>query len=111
VNITTQQLLVAAAIAGMIGVAGTTTTAHAKGKNSFKCEGVNKCKGKGACKSGDTCKAHSNACKGKGFAMVKDEAACNKMKEKMGGGDAKGSAAGSGSASGSGEAASGSGSK
>jgi hypothetical protein len=85
-NNTTKHILVGAAVASIIGVT-VPVTAHAKGGKTFKCEGVNTCKHKSACKGGEnnSCK-HKNACKGKGMVMTTDQAECDAMKAKAGGG-------------------------
>ncbi len=77
-NKTTQNLLIGAAIVSIFSVGGLSTTAFAKHKNTFKCEGGNACKGHGACGEAKG----KNACKGQGMAMVKDEKACDAAKAK-----------------------------
>jgi hypothetical protein len=83
-------LLVKAAVAGILGAAalGFSSSAQAKGKAAAKDAGVmghcmhaNSCKGKSACKTeGNEC-AGKNGCKGKGFTEA-TEANCNALKAK-----------------------------
>lgn len=74
---TKQQLLVAAAIAGIVSVGTLSTPSFAAKEAKGQCAGVNACKGKGACKTAENeCKG-KNACKGKGHVEM-TEAACTK---------------------------------
>ncbi len=75
----TTQILLGAALAGMIGAGiSTTTPAFAKGKGKVHCYGVNSCSGKGACATPgqNECKG-KNSCKGKGYLEM-SKAACKK---------------------------------
>ncbi len=78
----TTQVLLGAAMAGMIGAGSmmTSTPALAKEKNAGKvhCYGANACSGKGACATPgqNECKG-KNSCKGKGF-MEMSKAQCKK---------------------------------
>jgi len=71
-------LLLKAAVAGLIGAAVVATPSSAKdgktakkdGDKNVKCYGVNKCKGSGKCGgAGHEC-AGGNACKGPGWLMM-----------------------------------------
>ncbi len=69
--------LLASAVAGLLVMAGSATTAGAEG-NKVHCYGVNKCKGTGACGGkGHSC-AGENSCKGQGFLEI-DEETCLKI--------------------------------
>lgn len=75
----TTQVLLGAAMAGMIGAGAmmTSTPALAKG-DKVHCYGVNACSGKGACATPgqNECKG-KNSCKGKGY-MEMSKAQCKK---------------------------------
>ncbi len=73
-----KSILLAAAIAGVVGSASSQTALAAGKKSSVACMGVNGCAGKGTCKTdANACKGQ-NTCKGKGIMMKKSEAACKK---------------------------------
>lgn len=86
---TRSQLLLSAAVAGMIGagaivLATDSSLAASKSKETqVKCYGLNSCKGKGSCAIAglNTCKGH-NSCKGKGFSMM-TKAQCMAKKGKL----------------------------
>ena len=79
-NNMTRQLLMGAAIAGMVGAA--VTTAHANEEKGVKCVGTNACKGKGGCKSdSNKCKG-KNSCHGHTFEAPSEEA-CTKAGGKV----------------------------
>lgn len=85
-NKTTQQLLISAAIASIVGIGSSSTTALAKSKAkkmSYHCDGANGCKGQGACKGADNACKGQNGCKGKGFTMTKNKKECDDMKTAM----------------------------
>jgi hypothetical protein len=76
----TKNLLVTAAVAGMLAVGA---NAQAKGKKAegakkgdkkVECHGVNECKGHGECHNADgsSCKG-SNECKGKGWVSMTEK--------------------------------------
>ena len=67
--------------AAIVGIMAASVSASAAGK--YKCDGANGCAGQGGCKNPKMAKKHSTDCKGKNFVMVKDEAACTKMKAAM----------------------------
>ena len=70
--------LLASAIAGLLVMAGTTTTASAVEGETVHCYGVNKCKGTGSCGGkGHTC-AGENSCKGQGYLDI-DKETCLKI--------------------------------
>ena len=65
--------------AAVIGILATSLSAGAGGK--VKCEGGNACKGQGGCANKAGMKKNASAeCKGRGFTMVKDQAACDAAK-------------------------------
>ena len=70
--------LLASAVAGLLVVAGTATTAPAAEGDKVHCYGVNKCKGTGTCGGkGHSC-AGENSCKGQGYLDI-DEETCLKI--------------------------------
>jgi hypothetical protein len=67
--------------AAIIGILATSLSAGAAGK--MKCEGGNACKGQGGCANKAGMKKNASAeCKGHGFSMVKNQAACDAAKAK-----------------------------
>ena len=77
-KINKKSVLVASAVAGLLMMAGTASTASAEDAKKVHCYGVNKCKGTGACGGkGHSC-AGENACKGQGFLEI-DEKTCLKI--------------------------------
>ncbi len=69
--------LLASAVAGLLVMAGTVTTASAEGE-SVHCYGINKCKGSGDCGGkGHSC-AGENTCKGQGYLNL-DKETCLKI--------------------------------
>ena len=70
--------LLASAIAGLLVMAGTATTASAAEGDTVHCYGVNKCKGTGTCGGkGHSC-AGENSCKGQGYLNL-DKETCLKI--------------------------------
>ncbi len=70
--------LLASAVAGLLVMAGTATTASAEEGETVHCYGVNKCKGTGTCGGkGHTC-AGENSCKGQGYLDI-DKETCLKI--------------------------------
>jgi len=70
--------LLASAVAGLLVMAGTATTAAAADGDKVHCYGVNKCKGTGSCGGkGHSC-AGENSCKGQGYLDM-DEDTCLKI--------------------------------
>ena len=79
----TSQILMSAAIAGMIGAGGKALHAASaladEAGGDGHCLGANSCKGKGGCaQPGQNDCAGKNGCKGKGF-LEKTKAQCDKM--------------------------------
>jgi uncharacterized membrane protein len=71
-------LVLASAVAGLLALAGTASTASAEEAEKVACYGVNKCKGAGACGGkGHSC-AGENKCKGQGYLKV-DKDTCLKI--------------------------------
>ena len=83
----TNQLLVSAAVAGILGVSsallsGTSAMADDDTSASGHCVGANACKGKGGCaQPGQNECAGKNGCKGKSF-VEKTKAECDKLSKK-----------------------------
>lgn len=82
-NKTTKNMLLGAAMVGILSMGVSTAEAKSKAKKVSKgdakvhCKGVNECKGQGnACKAGETCKPGANECKGQGVIAMDSEAAC-----------------------------------
>ncbi len=73
-------VLIAAAVAGMFGIAAAPALAGGKDGGKVHCQGVNECKGKGACKTAANECAGKNECKGKGWI----EASAKECKTKGG---------------------------
>ncbi len=70
--------LLASAVAGLLVMAGSVTTAQAADGDKVHCYGVNKCKGTGDCGGkGHSC-AGENSCKGQGYLDI-DEETCLKI--------------------------------
>ncbi len=70
--------LLASAVAGLLVMAGTATTASAAEGDTVHCYGVNKCKGTGTCGGkGHSC-AGENSCKGQGYLDI-DKETCLKI--------------------------------
>ena len=69
------KLIVAAAIAGILGMGAPVFAADDAGK--VECAGVNGCKGKSDCKTASNECAGKNGCKGKGM-MKMSKADCDK---------------------------------
>ena len=70
--------LLASAVAGLLVMAGATTTASAEEGDTVRCYGVNKCKGAGECGGkGHSC-AGENSCKGQGYLNI-DKETCLKI--------------------------------
>jgi uncharacterized membrane protein len=70
--------LLASAVAGLLVMAGATTTAAAGEGDTVRCYGVNKCKGTGDCGGkGHSC-AGENSCKGQGYLNL-DKETCLKI--------------------------------
>jgi hypothetical protein len=82
----TCQLVIGAAVAGMISAGGLnllSSVAHADDPGRCIKDGGNACKGKSACKTAKNECAGTNGCKGQGFANVKtSQASCVKMSKK-----------------------------
>ena len=67
--------------AAVVGILSASLSAGAAGK--VKCEGGNACKGQGGCANKAGMKKNASAeCKGHGFVMTKDQAACDAAKAK-----------------------------
>lgn len=73
-----RNLLLASAVAGMLGATALVPAAQAEGGDQVRCYGVNKCKGVGDCSGkGHSC-AGKNSCKGQGYLMI-DKDTCLKI--------------------------------
>ena len=73
-----QAAFLASAVAGLLLMAGASTTVSADAAEKVACYGVNKCKGTGACGGkGHSC-AGENKCKGHGFLKI-DQETCLKI--------------------------------
>jgi hypothetical protein len=77
---TTSQIVISAAVAGIIGASALTgISAHAEGK--YKCQGANGCGGKGECATKGKNSCHGkNSCKGKGWVHTANKEACKTAK-------------------------------
>ncbi|MGE4107332.1 MAG: hypothetical protein AB7F66_08975 [Bacteriovoracia bacterium] len=82
-NSKTKEMLISAAVAGLVSLATTAPVFAADDNAEAKghCVGANSCKGKGACGGkGHEC-AGKNSCKGKGFLEL-TKADCDKLAAK-----------------------------
>jgi uncharacterized membrane protein len=81
-NQTTKNLLLSAAVAGIIGGLAVSNNAEAKDakkkEKKIHCGGVNECKGKSECHTATTKCAGSNECKGKGWIAMTEKACKDK---------------------------------
>ena len=78
-NFSVKGVLIASAVAGLVGCGGGDKTAPGAASpattggataGTVKCTGVNECKAKGACGQADHACAGKNECKGKGITLV-----------------------------------------
>ena len=70
----TSQVLLTAAVAGIIGAS--VATASIAQADDGQCAGANACKGQSACKTAKNDCAGHNGCKGTGFTAAKDAKDC-----------------------------------